>query len=61
MSTQHKEKVTEFLESMKRLNKFKKLKPENNNNSFSVNLKVSGYNELNLMVSKSFKSKYYFA
>ena len=57
METQHKEQVTEFLESMKRLNKFKKLKPENNNdNSFSVKLKVSGYNELNLMVSSLLKA-----
>lgn len=57
METQHTEKVTEFLESMNRLNKFKKLKPEDNsNNSFSVNLKVSGYNELNLMVSSLLKA-----
>ena len=57
METQHTEKVTEFLESMQRINKFKKLKPENNsNNSFSVNLKVSGYNELNLMVSSLLKA-----
>lgn len=57
MEIQHTEKVTEFLESMKRLNKFKKLKQENNNNnSFSVNLKVSGYNELNLMVSSLLKA-----
>ena len=56
MEIQHKEKVTEFLESMQRINKFKKLKPENNNNSFSVNLKVSGYNELNLMVSSLLKA-----
>lgn len=57
MEIQHKEQVTEFLESMKRLNKFKKLKSENNkDNSFSVNLKVSGYNELNLMVSSLLKA-----
>ena len=57
MEIKHKEQVTEFLESMKRLNKFKKLKQENNNNnSFSVNLKVSGYNELNLMVSSLLKA-----
>lgn len=57
MEIKHKEKVTEFLESMKRINKFKKLKSENNsNNSFTVNLKVSGYNELNLMVSSLLKA-----
>lgn len=52
MEIQHKEKITEFLESMKRRNKFNKLNSENrSDNSFSVTLKVSGYNELNLMVS----------
>ncbi|SNR72523.1 hypothetical protein [Flavobacterium sp. ov086] len=57
MEIQYKEKVTEFLESMKRINKFNKLKSENNSdNSFSVNLKVSGYNELNLMVSSLLKA-----
>lgn len=36
---------------------FKKLKPENNiDNSFSVTLKVSSYNELNLMVSDLLKA-----
>ncbi|MEZ0130624.1 hypothetical protein AB9T88_13020 [Flavobacterium sp. LBUM151] len=57
MEIQQKEQVIEFLESMKRLNKFNKLKPVNNSdNSFSVNLKVSGYNELNLMVSSLLKA-----
>nr|WP_198999879.1 hypothetical protein [Flavobacterium sp. ASV13] len=57
MQTQHKKQVIEFLESMNRINKFKKLKPENNtDNSFSVSLKVSGYNELNLMVSDLLKA-----
>lgn len=57
MEIQHKKQVTEFLESMNRINKFKKLKQENNNNnSFNVNLKVSGYNELNLMVSSLLKA-----
>jgi hypothetical protein len=42
---------------MNRINKFNKLKPENTNeNSFSVPLKVSGYNELNLMVSDLLKA-----
>ena len=57
MEIQHTEKVTEFLESMQRMNKFKKLKSENNSdNSFSVELKVSGYNELNLIVSSLLKA-----
>lgn len=57
MQTQHKKQVTEFLESMNRINKFKKLKSGNNtDNSFSVSLKVSGYNELNLMVSDLLKA-----
>jgi hypothetical protein len=57
MAIKNREQVTEFLESMNRINKFKKLKAENNDdNSFSVNLKVSGYNELNLMVSSLLKA-----
>lgn len=57
MEIQHKEQVTEFLESMNRINKFTKLKPENSNdNSLSVTLKVSCYNELNLMVSDLLKA-----
>lgn len=57
MEMQHKEQVTEFLESMKRINKFTKLKPENSNdNLLSVALRVSCYNELNLMVSDLLKA-----
>lgn len=57
MEIQHKEKISEFLESMKRLNKFNKLKPENKScNSLNVTLKVSGYNQLNLMVSDLLKA-----
>jgi len=57
METKHTKQLTEFLESMKRINKFDKLKSENrSDNSFSVTLKVSGYNELNLMVSDLLKS-----
>lgn len=42
---------------MSRINKFDKLKSENSSeNSFSVPLKVSGYNELNLMVSDLLKA-----
>lgn len=56
MEIKHKH-VTEFLESMNRINKFNKLKPENkNDNSLNVTLNVSGYNELNLMVSDLLKS-----
>ncbi|KIO51548.1 hypothetical protein [Flavobacterium hibernum] len=57
MEIQHKEQITEFLESMNRINKFTKLKPENSNdNSLSVTLRVSCYNELNLMVSDLLKA-----
>ena len=57
METKHTKQVTEFLESMKRINKFNKLNSENrSDNSFSVTLKVSGYNELNLLVSDLLKS-----
>ncbi|WP_428231642.1 hypothetical protein [Flavobacterium sp.] len=57
METQHTKQVAELLELMKNTKDFRKLKSENNsNNSFSVNLKVSGYNELNLMVSDLLKA-----
>ena len=57
MEIQHKEQITEFLESMNRINKFTKLKPENSNdNSLNVTLRVSCYNELNLMVSDLLKA-----
>ena len=57
MEIQHKEQITEFLESTNRINKFTKLKPENSNdNSLSVTLRVSCYNELNLMVSDLLKA-----
>ena len=56
MEIQHKEEVAEFLQSMYAAKKFKKLKPNNSDNSFSVTLKVSGYNQLNLMVSDLLKA-----
>lgn len=57
METHHTKQVKEFLESMNRINKFDKLKSENkSDSSFSVPLKVSGYNELNSMVSDLLKS-----
>lgn len=54
MEIQHTKQVTAFLESMKRMNKFSTLQSEDN--SFSVPLKVSGYNELNIMVSDLLKA-----
>lgn len=57
MEIQHTKQVQEFLASMNRMNKFTTLKLEDNNdNSFIVPLKVSGYNELNLMVSDLLKA-----
>ncbi|OXG06188.1 hypothetical protein BC749_102152 [Flavobacterium araucananum] len=57
MEIQHTKQVTDFLESMNRINKFKKLKQETgSDNSFSIPLKVSGYNELNIMVSDLLKA-----
>jgi hypothetical protein len=57
METKHIKQLTEFLESMNRINKFSTLKPENkSDNLFGIKLKVSGYNELNLMVSDLLKS-----
>ncbi|MCD0466247.1 hypothetical protein [Flavobacterium sp. ENC] len=49
--------VTEFLELMTKINFFTRLKPENRiDNSFSVTLKVSSYNELQLMISDLLKA-----
>ncbi|WP_163411445.1 hypothetical protein [Flavobacterium ajazii] len=56
METKHKERVAEFLQSMYAAKKLKKLKPHNSDNSFNVTLKVSGYNQLNLMVSDLLKA-----
>lgn len=54
---QHMKHITEFLESMNRRNKFNKLKPKNySDNSFNISINVSGYNELNLMVSDLLKA-----
>lgn len=52
METQQKA-VTELLELMKRVNYFKTIKP--NNDSFSVKLKISGYSELQIMISSLLK------
>lgn len=49
--------VTEFLELTSKINFFTRLKPENRiENSFSVTLKVSSYNELQLMISDLLKA-----
>lgn len=57
METQQTKQIAELLELMNKTKDFKKLKPENDsNNTFSVTLKVSGYNELNLMVSDLLKA-----
>ncbi|MBF4516334.1 hypothetical protein IRZ71_08270 [Flavobacterium sp. ANB] len=57
METQHKEQAIKLLELMNKANYFEKLKPEHNvDHSFNVTLKVSGYNELNLMVSDLLKA-----
>ena len=57
MEIEHTKQIREFLESMNRMNKFTTLKSEDNDdNSFSVPLKVSGYNELNLIVSDLLKA-----
>jgi hypothetical protein len=57
MEIQHKESAKELLELMDKVEYFTKLKPENSiDDSFSVTLKVSCYNELNLMVSDLLKA-----
>lgn len=57
MEIEHKESVTDLFESMNKVEYFKKLKPGNTiDDSFSVTLKVSCYNELNLMVSDLLKA-----
>jgi len=57
METQHENQVAELIESMKNLNFFTKLKPENKRkNSFMIPIKVSCYNELNMMVSDLLKA-----
>lgn len=56
MEGQHQESTTALLELINSGSYFTKLKQENNNDSFSVALKVSCYNELNLMVSDLLKA-----
>lgn len=57
MEAQNKERAEELLELINKGRCFTKLKPEpKENNSFTIPLKVSGYNELNLMVSDLLKA-----
>lgn len=56
MEIQPKESAKALLELINRGSYFTKLKQENNNDSFDVTLKVSCYNELNLMVSDLLKA-----
>jgi hypothetical protein len=59
---QNKERAEELLELINKGSYFSKLKPvPKETNSYTIPLKVSSYNELNLMVSDFAKSKYYFA
>ncbi|WP_166919315.1 hypothetical protein [Flavobacterium poyangense] len=57
MEIQHNKSVTEFSELMNKAHYFTKLKREHTTDgSFNVALKVSSYNELNLMVSDLLKA-----
>lgn len=57
MEMQQKESVTDLLEVMSKMKYFTKLKPDNkNDNSYSIPIKVSSYNELNLMISSLLKA-----
>ncbi|MFC0779346.1 hypothetical protein [Flavobacterium sp. HJSW_4] len=57
MEIQNKERAEELLELINKGRYFTKLKPEpKENNSFTIPLKVSSYNELNLMVSDLLKA-----
>ncbi len=57
MGAQNKERAEELLELINKGRYFTKLKPEpKENNSFTIPLKVSSYNELNLMVSDLLKA-----
>lgn len=53
METQHKESLSELLQVMKRVNYFNILKP--NEDSFTATIKVSGYSELQIMISSLLK------
>lgn len=53
---QNKERAEELLELMNKRNYFTKLKLEHKDKSFIIPLKVSSYNELNLIVSDLLKA-----
>jgi hypothetical protein len=57
MQAQNKERAEELLELINKGKYFNKLKPvPKETNSFTISLKVSSYNELNLMVSDLLKA-----
>lgn len=57
MEIQNNERAAQLLELIDKRKYFKKLKSDNKiGNSFDVTLKVSGYNQLNLMVSDLLKA-----
>lgn len=57
METQSKERAEKLLELINRRRYFNKLKTENKrDHSFTIPIKVSGYNELNQMVSDLLKT-----
>ncbi len=57
MLTQNKERAEELLELINKGRYFSKLKPvPKETNSFTIQLKVSSYNEVNLMVSDLLKA-----
>ena len=56
MEIEEKDSVTDFLKLMDNIKYFTKLKPdEKKENLFNVELKVSGYNDLNLMIADILK------
>lgn len=57
MELKDTKQATEFFELMNKTKDFRILKQENNSdNLFSIKLKVSGYNEMNIMVSDLLKA-----
>ncbi|MEP6806727.1 MAG: hypothetical protein ABI892_19525 [Flavobacterium sp.] len=57
MEIKDTKQAADFFELMNKTKDFRKLKQENNSeNSFSIKLKVSGYNEMNIMVSDLLKA-----
>lgn len=57
MKVEHKEPASDILELMHKMNYFTKLKPDSStNNWFNVPIKVTSYQEINLMVSSLLKT-----